>query len=84
MRKFTVLLLYPDYLAETFGHDTYLAHVAAETVADAIATAQDMARAGRDNDEASDFFPLLCIEGHHDEAVDPIASARPCDSEPTP
>ena len=37
MKKWTVLLLRPDYLAEIFGHDTFRAFVEAETPAEALA-----------------------------------------------
>lgn len=40
MNNYTVLLLRPDYIADEFGKDTYLAWVAANGVHDAIRTAQ--------------------------------------------
>lgn len=38
--KYTVLLLRPDYIADEFGKDTYMAHVEASGVDRAIRTAQ--------------------------------------------
>ena len=69
MKPFTVLLLYPDYIAETFGHETYLAFVEATDVVHAIEAAQR--RATRVNlDEISpenfaDFYPVYVAAGHH-------------------
>lgn len=74
MKKFSVLLLYPDYLAENFGQDTYFTHVEAEAPAVAVTTAQREAVHGMVDTcaEVDDFHPLLCIEGHHtDLAVQP-------------
>ncbi len=41
--KYTVLMLYPDFIAENYGEDNYLAHVEADTVGEALAQAQRMA-----------------------------------------
>lgn len=38
--RFSVLLLRPDYVAEQYGTDTYLAHVTAQSVDDAIEAAR--------------------------------------------
>ena len=40
MNHYTVLLLRPDYLADEFGKDTYLAWVSANGVAEAMKAAQ--------------------------------------------
>lgn len=65
--KFSVLLLYPDYLAETYGDETYFTHVKAPTVEAAIKKAR--AEATRANkgyvEDPADFGCLLVIEGHH-------------------
>lgn len=66
MKPYTVLLLYPDYLAVDFGSDTYLAHVLAPTVEDAqrIAQVGAVEALQTDPDWASDFFVLAVFEGH--------------------
>jgi len=65
--RFTVLLLYPDYLAATFGHETYLAHVLAHTALDAIRIAQRDRFIRAREGHASDWHPLACFRGHvHD------------------
>lgn len=71
-RPYSVLLLYPDYLADDFGHDTYYAHVMASDPASAVREAQQEAMAANtgpddepDADNADDFHPLLVLEGHH-------------------
>ncbi len=71
--KFSVLLLYPDYLAETFGHDTYYAQVTGADVPAAIHAAQAQAVDGQQGEcDPADFFPLLVVDGWHtDLAVQP-------------
>lgn len=63
MIPFTVLLLYPDYQADEFGHDTYLARVFAHDAANAIAYARDKVRA--QDQDPSDFYCLFCTTEHH-------------------
>lgn len=68
MKKYSVLLLYPDYIAETYGQDTYFTHVEADNVAGAIVMAQSEAEDSNvSRGELADFFPLLVIEGWHDD-----------------
>jgi hypothetical protein len=71
VKTYTVLLLYPDYLAETFGQETFLACIKAKTVQHAIQRAQKEAfkanpgyRRGHD---LSDFYPLITLEGEHQD-----------------
>jgi hypothetical protein len=66
LKKFSVLLLYPDYMSDTFGHDTiYIWTMAADSVA-AVRCAQRKAVCHRDCDVGTeeDFHPLLVISGH--------------------
>lgn len=60
---FTVLLLYPDYMVDNFGQETYLAHVFASDTANAIAYARNEIRA--QDQDPSDFYCLFCTTGHH-------------------
>ena len=64
MKKFTVLLLYPDYLASQYGEETYLSHVLAMDVPAAIKRARKDAY--RDNRDDTDFSILFVAEGHID------------------
>jgi hypothetical protein len=71
---YTVMLLVPDFVAENFGHDTYMAHVQAEDVTDAIEEAIDKACEARrvpdtDNEgrRRESWHVLLVAAGHiHD------------------
>jgi hypothetical protein len=68
MKKYTVLLLRPDYMADDFGTDTYLAQVVADSAKDAVLAAQ--AGASKTDDSAlspTDYHPLITIEGWHDD-----------------
>lgn len=69
-KPYSVLLLYPDYIADEFGKETYFAWVEAESPEQAVYAAQRMAWI--DNTEGEDdllhpddFFPLITIQGHH-------------------
>jgi hypothetical protein len=73
MNKYTVILLYPDYLAENYGQEIYLAHVEADSPEDAIKNAQREAvdfAIPDENDESEivlamdDFLELFVAEGH--------------------
>jgi len=69
LKWFSVLLLYPDYIAETFGHETFYAFVQASDNLAAIAAAQR--QAGIHNRKVygvkcgGDFHPLLVLKGRH-------------------
>jgi len=71
-RKFSVLLLRPDYVADNFGQDTHLCHVYARSVARAMEIAQrevatlDCPDEGEHYDD-EDYHVLLIVPGHiHD------------------
>lgn len=68
MNKYTVILLRPDYIADTFGHDTYIAHVTASDADNAVLSAQlDVFGAdGEQADDYRDYHPLAVFRGHHD------------------
>ena len=68
MNKYTVILLRPDYIADTFGHDTYIAHVTASDADNAVLSAQlDVFSAdGERADDHRNYHPLAVFRGHHD------------------
>jgi len=66
MNRYTVLLLRPDYVADGFGEDTYLAHVRAETPKAAITLAQQKV-AGLD--DIMDYYAHAC--SHREQARGP-------------
>lgn len=68
MRRYTVLLLLPDYLASEFGHDTHLVWTKAKNRASAIREAQKFAAKESEALEASpdDYHPLFVCYGHQD------------------
>jgi hypothetical protein len=69
IKPYTVILLRPDYIADPYGQDTYLAWVEADTVRQAVSFAQHRAI---DNDftaesfdgDPDDYFVQGCFEGH--------------------
>lgn len=70
---YTVVLLYPDYLADDFGTDIYTAHVAADTARQALEQAQKVAQHFNrlSVDDPDDFALVVMFRGHHDaEAVE--------------
>lgn len=68
MRPYTVLLLRPDYIAEPYGQDTYLAHVEAENPDEAVVAGQIRVWNVDKGDDAgtpwTDYHPLLVLDGH--------------------
>lgn len=69
MTRYTVLLMRPDYVADGFGEDTYLAHVRAETPTAAIEAAQlEVARLDdMDDVKTTDYYPLITLKGWHND-----------------
>jgi hypothetical protein len=68
MKKYTVLLLRPDHVADGFGPDTYLAQVEADSAEGAILAAQKEVTEMDDLDlSPTDYHPLITIEGCHDD-----------------
>lgn len=67
MLPYSVLLLYPDYIADTFGHETFYTHVTVKDPKHAVKVAQRDAAAFNEleKEDACDFFPLLVLDGHH-------------------
>ncbi len=66
MNRYSVLLLYPDYLDDS-GSETYYAFVEAPNSVEAVALAQRQALTAQDGeiDDPRDFHPLLVTLGHH-------------------
>ena len=67
---YTVLLQRPDWIADNYGLDTYLAHVNAKTERLAVSAAwQQVKEADGLDDDANlaDYAVLLLIAGHHDD-----------------
>lgn len=69
MKKWTVILLYPDYAAETYGHDTFMTSVEAEDPEGAVREARDEACDALEErpDNPEDFFVVAVIEGEHED-----------------
>lgn len=74
MKKFSVLLLYPDYIATNYGHETFYVCVEADDVDQAVLKArEDAVRSNSDGGEDTeelmlykeDFHVLLALEGYH-------------------
>lgn len=66
--KYSVLLLRPDYAANPYGTDTYLAHVEGHDAAAAVRVAQaEMVSVDDANGNPGDYHPLVTIEGWHDD-----------------
>lgn len=72
---YTVLLLRPDYMADSFGSDTFMTHVVAEGAVEALRLAreevikcdhEDVAEFHEYHDP-TDYVCLLLIAGHHND-----------------
>lgn len=79
MKPYTVLLLRPDYIAEPYGQDTYLAHVDANNPDEAVVAAQMQVWNEDHGDDAGsswdDYHPLLVLDGHLYDAAPPAPAA---------
>lgn len=63
--KYTVTLLYPDYVADNFGQDVYVAHVEADWPGGAISIAREKVGATvPDVENLEDFHVVSVFEGH--------------------
>ena len=68
MKKYTVLLLRPDYVADGFGTDTYMAQVEADSVEASVLAAQaEVAKLDDLDLKSTDYHPLITLEGWHDD-----------------
>lgn len=68
--EYSVLLLYPDYCSDSFGRDTYFAHVTAANPAEALKLSRKklMSEAlAPEIDEPDDIYCLLIIQGHKND-----------------
>jgi hypothetical protein len=71
MKPFTVLLLYPDYVSQNYGQETYLAHVSAANPTSAVEAARQACRLENewhlfpDSDCSNDMHALFVTDGHH-------------------
>lgn len=65
-QQFTVLLLYPDYMSDAFGHETYQAHVRALYITQAIRLAQAQAMKANPGsiEDHNDLHVLAVYAGH--------------------
>jgi len=66
--RYSVLLLYPDYVADAFGQETYYSFEVAATPCEALEKARRRCmKANRGINDPLDLFCLLMIHGHkHD------------------
>ena len=73
MKKFTVILLWPDYATDSFGTDTYMTCVEAEDVEHAIVKAQNEAMAGQvsvtDPDDLAVIAVIAVIAGERQDVA---------------
>lgn len=71
MKPYTVILMYPDYVADDYG-ENYLAHVDATDPTEAVKVAQRQAMKENGNEpdddgfdrEAAAYAPIAVFDGH--------------------
>lgn len=77
MAHFTAILLYPDYIANTYGKDTWMSTVCAETPAHALAIAREtcMTEIGDAGgiEDPHDLHCIALIAGHHTDLAPTLA-----------
>lgn len=69
-RKYTVILLYPEYSTDNFGQETYAGHAFTSTPEQAIKAIRRECRVGMSTtiERLEDLYCIFVCEGHH---VDP-------------
>ena len=71
-KRYTVLLLRPDYVADDYGSETYLARVTACSAQVAVVKAQkEVAKVDDlgDSWSSADYYPLITLDGWHDDVT---------------
>lgn len=64
---YTVILLYPDYSTDDFGHNTWMESVEAADPEEAVHTAREACADLAEIEEPEDLYVIAVIEGeHHD------------------
>lgn len=63
-RKYTVVLLRPDYVTDDYGHDVVVAHVEEKDVVSAQRTAQKEVSLKDEQQFPEDYHILAVFEGH--------------------
>jgi len=71
MKKYTVILVYPDYMCDAGDHQTWCGSVEAENVPDAVSAAQKQVMDDNMTDamDPDDFLPISVFEGEHDDLI---------------
>jgi hypothetical protein len=73
MKPYTVMMMYPDYMTDDYGQETYMAWVEGSSLKDAVLKAQRKAVEESMPDETDheyietvmdDFFVIFRCEGH--------------------
>ena len=66
LNPYTVVLIYPDYLATQYGEEFYQSHIMAESPESAIEAAQGQAMQaqGETDSDPADFAPVSVFSGH--------------------
>lgn len=72
MKTWTILLLRPDYVAATFGHDAILLREQALSSTAALAQARISAceEDEQPTEQAEDYYCLFCCKGRPENLVD--------------
>lgn len=63
MPQYAIVLLYPDYLTDNFGQETYTEIIHAENAAVAVQHIQRSLAVNHDIEDPTDFHPLAVITG---------------------
>lgn len=65
MNWYTVILLYPDYVAEEYGHETYMTSIEAESPVNAVYKARLEVNNPDEGIDRADFFVIAVMLGQH-------------------
>jgi len=65
--NYTVILLYPDYVADSYGHDTYMDYCSTPTPEEAVQIIREDACKLAAISDSSDLYVIAVIEGAHND-----------------
>lgn len=67
MKKYTVVMMFPDYLADIYGQDSVNVPIHGENPEKAVRNAQQLVADDFENVDPNDFFVVFVCEGWHED-----------------
>jgi len=82
--NYTVILLYPDYVADSYGHDTYMDYCSTPTPEEAVQIIREDACKLAAISDPGDLYVIAVIEGAHNDLCSGSGEVPKAKEEPQP